>query len=63
MSLIKLFSELANINNDGVSRIVCINEFKDKYSKLVLGNGGSWCRFDSSFGKKYKIITAKIFFS
>jgi hypothetical protein len=59
MSLIKLFSELANISDDGISRFVCTNEFKDKYSKLVLGNGGSWCRLDGSFGKKYKIVTIK----
>lgn len=59
MSLVKLFCELANVDINGISRFVCTNEFKNKYSKLVLGNGGSWCRFDSSFGKKYKIITIK----
>lgn len=59
MSLIRLFLELANINSNGVSRIICTNEFIDKYSRLSLGNGGSWCRLDSSFGKKYKIITIK----
>ena len=33
---------------------IVINELS---SKFQLGNGGSWCRFDSSFGKKYKVIT------
>lgn len=59
MQLIKLFYELANIDNNGISRFVCTNEFRDKYSKLVLGNGGSWCRLDGSFGKKYKVVTIK----
>jgi 5-methylcytosine-specific restriction endonuclease McrA len=59
ISLIKLFTELADIDKNGCSRLVSTNEFKDKYAKLVLGNGGSWCRFDSTFGKKYKVITIK----
>jgi hypothetical protein len=59
MSSIKLFSELANIDKMGVSQIVCATDFKDKYSKLKLGNGSSWCRFDGLFGKKYKVMTIK----
>jgi hypothetical protein len=58
-NLTKLFLELAQIKEDGVSRYVCTDEFIDKYKDLQLGNGGSWCRFDGIFGKKYKVITIK----
>jgi len=59
MSLTQLFLELCNVDKNGISRYVCTNEFVNKYNKLKLGNGGSWCRFDSKFGKKYKILTIK----
>ena len=55
--MISLFLELANYNQ--ISRIVATNEFKDKYISLKLGNGGSWCRMDSLFAKKYKYVTRK----
>ena len=53
---ISLFEELANIDKDGVSREVSVGEFVGKYASLTLGNGGSWCREDGPFGKKYRIV-------
>jgi len=55
----ELFLELANPDKNGKSRWVSINEFVDKYKDLQLGNGGSWCRTDSSLDKKYIIETDK----
>lgn len=56
---INLFKTLSNCNENGVSNIVDTNLFTNDYISLKLGNGGSWCRFDSKFGKTYKIITMK----
>ena len=39
-----LFIELANPDENGVSRWVEASEFVGKYIVLQLGNGGSWCR-------------------
>jgi hypothetical protein len=55
----ELFLELANLDKNGKSRWVSINEFVDKYKPLQLGNGGSWCRTHSSLDKKYIIETDK----
>ncbi|MDR1450807.1 MAG: restriction endonuclease [Helicobacteraceae bacterium] len=49
----QLFLELAKPNEDGISRWVSVNEFKDKYSELKLGNGGAWRRRSSSLARKY----------
>jgi hypothetical protein len=49
----ELFLELAKPNKQGISRWVSISEFVDKYKKLQLGNGGSWCRANSSLAKEY----------
>lgn len=54
-SKIELFLELAQPNENGVSRWVSVSEFKGKYAPLVLGNGGSWCRGSSSLAKKYNL--------
>ncbi len=51
----ELFLELAKPNQEGLSRWVDISEFNGKYKDLKLGNGGSWCRKESSLAKKYKI--------
>lgn len=59
MKKIELFKKLANFDQDGVSRVVAVKEFVDDYISLSLGNGGSWCRFDSLFAKEYKIVTVK----
>lgn len=50
-----LFLELAKPNNKGVSRWVYVNEFTGKYKDLQLGNGGSWCRKESSLAKQYVV--------
>ncbi|MES2853629.1 MAG: restriction endonuclease [Bacteroidota bacterium] len=50
-----LFFELARPDENGQSRKVAVSEFINEYEKLKLGNGGSWCREDSSLGKKYII--------
>ena len=41
-----LFIELAEPNNEGISRQVNISEFKDKYSNLSHVNGRDWGRND-----------------
>ena len=50
-----LFLELANPDENGVSRWVEITEFVEKYKELQLGNGGSWCRASSALAKKYVV--------
>ncbi|WRG38012.1 hypothetical protein FNE05_05830 [Helicobacter pylori] len=44
----ELFLELAQLDKTGVSRWVRAIEFIGKYQGLQLGNGGSWCRNNSS---------------
>lgn len=51
----ELFLELARPNQEGVSRWVHRSEFVGKYEKLRLGNGGSWCRENSSLAKEYNV--------
>ena len=59
ISKLSLFKELSQFDAKcGISRIVNVSEFTGKYSGLILGNGGSWFRFDS-LGKRYKIFTCK----
>ena len=41
------------------SRVVCCDEFKGEYQCLENKNGGGWCRFDGTFGKKYKAVSVK----
>lgn len=53
MTKTELFIELANPNKDGISRWVSVKEFTGKYRSLKLGNGGSWCRKNSTLQKKY----------
>ena len=53
MSKTDLFLELAKPNEKGVSRWVDVTEFIGKYTKLRLGNGGSWCRKNSILARKY----------
>lgn len=55
MSKMQLFLELAKADKKGNSRWVSVDEFKGKFKELKLGNGGSWCRANSSLAKKYKI--------
>lgn len=51
----ELFLELAKPNKQGISRWVSVSEFIDQYKRLQLGNGGSWCRANSSLAKEYTI--------
>ena len=56
-----LFLELAKPDKDGFSRIVYVKEFESnpRYSRLMFGNGGDWCREDGTLGKKYNINRIK----
>ncbi|GAA8110781.1 hypothetical protein HpNP41_10210 [Helicobacter pylori] len=49
----ELFLELAQPDKNGVSRWVSVIEFIEKYQGLQLGNGGSWCRNNSSLAKEF----------
>lgn len=50
-----MFIRLAQPDQEGKSRWVSVAEFKDDYAALKLGNGGSWCRANSSLAKRYII--------
>ena len=54
-----LFLKLASPDSDGYSREVFVSEFKGEYTKLRMGNGGDWCRDDSTLGKYYNITRNK----
>lgn len=49
----ELFEELAEIDEDGCSRWVSVDEFIGKYQGLQLLNGAGWSRNDGPFGRKY----------
>jgi len=51
----ELFLELAKPDQKGFSRWVDVSEFTGKYKELKLGNGGSWCRKESTLAKKYNL--------
>lgn len=51
----ELFIELAQPNENGVSRWVSVNEFVGKYASLQLGNGFSWGRKHSPLEREYII--------
>jgi hypothetical protein len=55
----ELFLELAQPNNEGISRWVNTSEFVGKYSILELLNGLSWGRKSSAIAKKYNLETDK----
>lgn len=51
-----LFLELAEPDIEkGISRWVDTSEFVGRYKSLELGNGGSWCRKESTLAKVYII--------
>ncbi len=52
---IELFEELAQPDQNGVSRWVSVDEFVGRYQGLQLLNGAGWSRDDGTFGKKYII--------
>jgi hypothetical protein len=61
LPLTSLFKELGDFDlNTGTTRMVCVDEFVDKYAPLIIKNGGSWCRLDSEFGCKFKIFQVKV---
>ena len=51
----ELFLKLAKPDSQGLSRWVSVSEFVNEYKELQLGNGGSWCRGNSSLAKEYVI--------
>lgn len=55
LTKIELFEELAQVDENGCSRWVSVDEFVGKYQGLQLLNGAGWSRDDGSFGKKYLI--------
>ena len=55
----ELFLELAQPDENGVSRWVNISEFSGRYEGLKLGNGLSWGRKSSTLAKKYIIEVDK----
>lgn len=59
MTKADLFIELAKPDNNGKSDWVPVTMFEGKYKDLQLGNGGSWCRKNSSLAKKYVIMFDK----
>ena len=50
---IELFEELAQVDENGCSRWVSVDEFVGKYQGLQLLNGAGWSRDDGPFGRKY----------
>lgn len=55
MTKTELFIQLAQPDNNGVSRWVNVSEFTGEYSCLTFGNGASWARKESTLAKKYVI--------
>ena len=51
----ELFLELAKPDKNSKCMWVNVKEFKGQYKALQLGNGGSWCRANSSLAKKFII--------
>lgn len=56
MNKLKLFEKISNCNIYGISDLMDMEKI---HQTLKLGNGGSWCRLDGKFGKKYKVMTIK----
>lgn len=59
MSKPKLFIELAQPDEQGVSRWVNVAEFVGRYESLQLGNGFGWGRASSNFAQEYIIEVNK----
>lgn len=60
MTKTELFLKLANPDADGFSRWVSVSEFVGEFSRLSLGNGGSWCRANSTLARSYSIQFDKL---
>ena len=50
-----LFYQIAQPDENGISRWVLKSEFVGEYADLMFQNGASWCRAESSLAKKYII--------
>lgn len=50
-----LFEQLAQPDENGVSRWVLKSEFVGEYASLMFKNGGDWCRKESSIARKYVV--------
>lgn len=55
MTKTELFIQLAQPDDNGVSRWVDVTEFTGEYACLTFGNGASWARKESTLAKKYVI--------
>ena len=55
MTKAELFLQLAQPDENGVSRWVSTTEFVGEYAELKFGNGTSWARKELPFAKKYII--------
>ena len=52
MTKTELFIQLAQPDENGVSRWVSVNEFVGEYASLTFGNGASWARKESILARK-----------
>jgi len=55
-SNLESFLRIAGYEPGKPTRFVSIEELKEQNKDLIFNNGGPWCRFDGSFGKKYKAV-------
>ncbi len=55
MTKTELFIQLAQPDEQGISRWVNVTEFVGEYACLTFGNGASWARKESTLAKKYKV--------
>jgi hypothetical protein len=58
-SKVELFFELSKFDGTNPTDYISTSLFEDKYSGLILGNGGSWMRMDGTFCNNYKVCTVK----
>lgn len=59
MTKMELFLQLAQPDENGISRWVYATEFVDEYADLKFGNGASWARKEATLAKKYVIEVDK----
>lgn len=55
MTKTELFIQLAQPDEQGISRWINVTEFVGEYACLTFGNGASWARKESTLAKKYKV--------
>ena len=59
LTKVELFEELAQPDENGISRWVYVTEFVGRYQGLQLLNGAGWSRDDGPLGKKYIVEREK----